>query len=184
MDVLIELVPVLLFVLAFKVYDIFVATAVLMVALTVQMAIAYFRQGRKLKNMQLATLVLVLVFGALTLLLRDQAFIQWKPTVLHAAVAVVLVVGLALKKNFLQMLLGQALEMPAAAWRGLTWMWAAYMALYAVLNAYIVMQYSLDDWVNFKVWGYGLFFAFIVVQGIYIYKHADLREEALDDQSG
>lgn len=177
MDVLIELVPVLLFVAAFKMYDIFIATAVLMVAISVQMVVSYFLQGKKLKKMQVVTWVLVIVFGAMTVLLRDQRFIQWKPTIMHMALALVLAGGLFFNRNFLQMLLGNALEMAAPAWRTLTWMWAAYMALYAVLNSYIVLLYSLESWMYFKIWGYGVLVAFLVVQGVFVYKHATLPEE-------
>lgn len=177
MDIVIELVPVLLFVLAFMAYDIFIATAVLMVAMSVQMVVCYFRQGRVLKKMQLATWVLVLVFGGLTLLLRDQRFIQWKPTVLHVAVAGVLWGGLLLRRNFLQILLGNALQMVDAAWRKLTWMWIAYMLLYAALNAFMVLAFSLQSWAYFKLWGYGVFAAFLLIQGVFVYRNAIFTDE-------
>lgn len=180
MDAVIELVPVLLFVAAFMMYDIFVATAVLMVAMSAQMAVCYFRQGRELKKMQLATWLLVLIFGGLTLVLRDQRFIQWKPTVLHLAVAVVLWGGLLFRHNFLHMLLGNALQMAEAAWRRLTWMWIAYMVLYAALNAYMVLAFSLKSWAYFKLWGYGVFAVFLVVQSVFVYRNATFPT---DDES-
>lgn len=184
MDIVIELVPVLLFVLALKMYGIFVATAVLMAAMSLQMAVCYFRQGRKLKKMQLATWVLVLVFGALTLLLRNKGFIQWKPTVLHLAVAVVLWAGLLLRQNFLHMLLGNALEMAEAAWRRLTWMWIAYMVLYAALNAYMVLAFSLESWGYFKLWGYGVFGAFLLIQGVFVYRNATFTADDAESGAG
>ena len=84
MKLLIDFFPILLFVGAYKLYDIYVGTAVLMAATVLQMGLIY-SIDRRLQMVQKITLVLVLVFGALTLALHDDRFIKWKPTVLYAA---------------------------------------------------------------------------------------------------
>jgi intracellular septation protein len=168
MKILIDFFPIALFFGAFKLYDIYVGTAVLMAATVVQMALIY-GMDRKLQAMHKVTLVLVLVFGALTLALHDDRFIKWKPTVLYAAMAI----GLAfaawvLHKNFLKILLGSQLELPDKVWRKLNVAWVAYCAFMAVINGYVVVYYSTEAWVSFKLWGYAFPLAFIIGQGVFI----------------
>ena len=127
---------------------------------------------RKLQAMHKITLVLILVFGALTLLLHDERFIKWKPTVLYAAMAFALAVALwGLKKNFLKLLLGSQLELPDPVWMRLNQAWIVYCVFMAALNAYVAALYSTADWVNFKLWGYAIPLVFIVAQGLYIARH-------------
>lgn len=171
MRFLIDFFPIALFVGAYKLADIYTATGVLMVATLVQTAIIY-AIDRKLQTLQKVTLVLVLVFGALTLALHDERFIKWKPTVLYASMAIVLAAALWVwKKNFLQILLGSQLSLPPAVWSRLTAVWIAYFLFMAGINAYVAAFYSTEDWVNFKLWGYIFPVLFIVGQGIYIARH-------------
>ena len=171
MKILIDFFPILLFFGAYKFYDIYVATGVLMAATVVQMALIY-AIDRKLQAMHKITLVLILVFGALTLLLHDERFIKWKPTVLYAAMAFALAVALwGLKKNFLKLLLGSQLELPDPVWMRLNQAWIVYCVFMAALNAYVAALYSTADWVNFKLWGYAIPLVFIVAQGLYIARH-------------
>jgi len=115
MKLLLDFFPILLFFGAFKLADIYVATGVLMAATVVQMAITYAIE-RRLQTMQKATLVLILLFGSLTLLLHDERFIKWKPTVLYGAMAIALAVALwGFRKNFLQTMLGAQLQLPRAS---------------------------------------------------------------------
>ena len=92
MKALLDFLPIVLFFGAYKFYDIYVATAVLMAATVAQIALVYAIE-RKVTAMQKITLALILVFGSLTLYLQDERFIKWKPTVLYAAIAVALAVA-------------------------------------------------------------------------------------------
>jgi intracellular septation protein len=171
MKILIDFFPIALFFGAFKLYDIYVGTAVLMGATVLQMAVIY-GMDRKLQLMHKVTLVLVLLFGTLTLVLQDDRFIKWKPTVLYAAMAIGLAITVwGMRKNFLKLLLGSQLELPDAIWRKLNVAWVGYCAFMALINAYVVMNYSTEVWVSFKLWGYAFPLAFIVGQGIYISPH-------------
>lgn len=175
MRFLIDFFPILLFFGAYKLHDIYLATGVLMAATVVQTGLIY-ALDKKLQTIHKVTLVLVLVFGALTLVLQDDRFIKWKPTVLYGGMAVVL--GAALwgwRKNFLQMLLGSQLRLPDAVWSRLTVAWVAYFLFMAALNAYVAAFYSTDTWVDFKLWGYIFPVVFIVGQGLYVARH--LRDE-------
>ena len=150
-----------------------------MAATLVQTGIIY-AIDRKLQTLQKVTLMLVLVFGVLTLVLHDERFIKWKPTVLYASMAIVLGAALWIwKKNFLQMLLGSQLSLPGAVWGRLTVIWIGYFLFMAGINAYVAAFYSTEDWVNFKLWGYAFPLAFILAQGVYISRHLQS-----DDQPG
>lgn len=171
MKILIDFFPILLFFGAYKFYDIYVATAVLMAATVLQTGLMY-AIDRKLQTMQKITLALILVFGTLTLALHDDRFIKWKPTVLYAAMAVALAVALwAMKKNYLKLLLGSQLELPDAVWMRLNVAWIVYCTFMAALNAYVAAFYSTEAWVNFKLWGYAFPLIFIVGQGLYIARY-------------
>ena len=171
MKLLIDFFPILLFFGAFKYYDIYVGTAVLMAATVVQTALIYW-MDRRLQTMHKITLALVLLFGTLTLTLHDDRFIKWKPTVLYAAMAIGLAVSIwVMKKNFLKILLGSQLALPEAVWKKLNLIWVGYCIFMAAINGYVAAYYSTEDWVNFKLWGYAFPLAFIVAQGFYIAPH-------------
>lgn len=175
MRFLIDFFPIGLFVAAYKLYDIYVATAVLMAATVVQTGVIY-AIDRKLQTIHKVTLVLVLVFGALTIYLHDERFIKWKPTVLYASMAIVLAAALWIwKKNFLQVLLGSQLSLPDAVWFRLTLIWIGYFFFMAAINAYVAAFYTTEQWVNFKLWGYVFPVIFIVGQGLYIARY--LKED-------
>ena len=177
MKFLLDFFPIVLFVVAYRVQDIYLATAVLMGATVLQSAVMYAKD-RKLSMLQKATLGLILVFGSLTLSLHDDRFIKWKPTVLYTAMAVVL--GAAQwfwDRNFLKIMLGTQLPLPDAVWRRLTHAWVAYFLFMAASNAYVAALYSTDTWVNFKLWGYVFPVAFILGQGFYIAKYLQADDE-------
>ncbi len=176
MKTLLDFLPILLFFGAFKLYDIYVATAVLMAATTAQMALLY-AMNRRLEPLHKITLAMILGFGTLTLALHDERFIKWKPTVLYAAMAVGLAVALwAFRKNFLKLLLGSQLTLPEPVWLRLNLAWIVYCAFMAAINAYVALNFSTEAWVDFKLWGYVFPLAFLLGQALYITPH--LRSES------
>ena len=178
MKILLDFLPILLFFGAFKLADIYVATGVLMAATVVQMAITYAIE-RRLQTMQKATLVLILVFGTLTLVLQDDRFIKWKPTVLYGAMSLAMAVALlGFRKNFLHMMLGSQLTLPPQVWRNLSVAWIGYCLFMSALNAYVAVYFSTEAWINFKLWGYVFPLAFLLAQALYISPH--LRSDAPD----
>jgi len=171
MKILIDFFPILLFFGAYKFYDIYVGTAVLMAATVVQMSLIY-GIDRKLLVIHKITLALILTFGTLTLVLQDDRFIKWKPTVLYAAMAIGLAVAIwVMKKNFLKLLLGSQMALPEPVWQRLNVVWVVYCVFMSLLNAYVVAYYSTEVWVNFKLWGYAFPLIFIVGQGFYISRY-------------
>ena len=176
MKIVIDFLPIVLFVGAYKLYDIYVATGVLMAATVVQMALIY-TIDRKLTTMHKITLLLILVFGSLTLVLQNELFIKWKPTVLYLAMAIGLSIALwTAKKNFLKLMLGSQLELPDPVWMRLNVVWISYCLFMAVINGYVAAYFSTEAWVNFKLWGYVFPLAFIIGQGLYIAPHLKAEE--------
>jgi intracellular septation protein len=175
MKILIDFFPILLFFGAYKLYGIYVGTGVLMAATVVQCGLIY-ALDRKLQTMHKITLALVLAFGTLTLVLHDERFIKWKPTVLYGAMAVGLAVALwGRRSNFLKLLLGSQLSLPDPVWMRLNQVWVLYCLFMAALNAYVATYFSTEAWVDFKLWGYAFPLVFLIGQGIYIAPH--LREQ-------
>ncbi len=180
MKILIDFFPILLFFGAYKFLDIYAATATLMAATAVQMGLIY-ALDKKLQTIHKITLALVLVFGSLTLILQDERFIKWKPTVLYGAMAIALAFALwAMRKNFLKLLLGSQLSLPEPVWLRLNWAWILYCAFMSAINAYVAAFFSTDAWVNFKLWGYVFPLVFIVAQGFYIAPHLGDSEKKPD----
>jgi intracellular septation protein len=171
MKLLIDFFPILIFFVTYKVWGIYAATAAIMAA-TVLQTLWIWKTEKKLQTLHKLTLGLVLVFGALTLFLQDERFIKIKPTLLYTAMAVALWATMAFwRKNPLQVLLGQQLPLPDQVWHRLSWAWVFYCLFMAAINAYVAWQFSTDDWVDFKLWGYVFPLVFLLGQGAYLMKH-------------
>lgn len=157
MQFLADYFPLILFFVAFKLRGIFVATGVAIAASIVQ--IAYFRWRRgKVAAVHWMSFAIIAVFGGATLLLHDETFIKWKPTVLYWLFALVLATGrVGFHKNLIAALL-KDLTLPDPVWSRLTWAWVVFLAAMGVANLYVAAHFTTDAWVNFKVWGgIGLF---------------------------
>jgi len=176
MKFLFDLFPVILFFIAFKVTDIYVATGVAIAATFVQVGWLALR-GRKIDPMLWASLGIIVVFGGATLLLQDETFIKWKPTVLYWLFAAVLSGGLLAGKNFLRALLKEQMQLPDDAWSRLTWSWTGFFAFMGAANLFVAYNFSTDTWVNFKLFGgMGLMFAFVLAQAMFLAKYVEERK--------
>src|SRR5664279_591114 len=119
MKFLFDLFPVILFFIAFKFGGIYVATSVAIAATFIQIAWVWFRH-RKVDTMLWVSLAIITVFGGMTLILHDETFIKWKPTVLYWSFAAALAIStLMLKKNLIRTLLAEQFELPEVIWKRL-----------------------------------------------------------------
>ena len=182
---LFDLFPLLLFFVAYRFADIYVATGVAMVAAIGQ--IAYIRfTGQKIEPMHWINLVVIVVFGGATLWLQNEAFIKWKPTVLYWLFGGILLGSQWLfGKNLLQKLLAGKVELADAGWRGLNWSWSGFFLFAGALNLFVAFSgfFSESAWVNFKVFGLmGLLVAFVITQSLWLSKHmiADETQAAME----
>ncbi|MGY8526872.1 septation protein A [Paracidovorax citrulli] len=187
MKFLFDLFPVILFFVAFKVSGIFAATAVAIAATIVQIGWVWLRH-RKVEPMQWISLLIIVVFGGATLLLHNETFIKWKPTVLYWLFAGALLVSVAgWRKNLIRAMMEKQMSLPDPVWGRLNTAWAAFFAIMGVLNLWVAYQFSTDLWVNFKLFGsMGLMLVFIVGQSVWLSRHMnqaddqELRREARD----
>lgn len=169
MKLLLDFFPIILFFVAFKVWGIYEATAVAIVATAAQ--IAWFRWSTgKVEPMQWMSLGVILLFGGATIALQNETFIKWKPTVLYWLMGGVLIGGqLLFRKNLLKSLLGGQMALPDGAWRILNWSWSGFFIFMGVLNLWVAYTFDTDTWVNFKLFGgLGLMAVFVLGQAIYL----------------
>jgi intracellular septation protein len=173
MDFLIDLVPALPFLLvAFNVFDMFVATKLAIGLAVLQLVASRWRYGH-VKRMHMITFAAIVVFGGVTLFLHDDYFIKIKPTVLNWSFALVfLCAPIFFKKNLLKMMLAEKLQMPDFAWNRLNLMWVTYFFGIGAANLYVANNFSQEIWGKFRVFGmYGALLVFMVIQGFYVYRH-------------
>ncbi len=174
MKFLFDLFPVILFFVAFKLADIYVATGVAIVATLAQIAWVRLR-GRRVESMLWASFAIVAVFGGATLLLQDETFIKWKPTVLYWLFSAVIGGGaFFFRKNMIRSILGEQVSMPDAIWARLNWSWAGFFLCMGFANLYFAFNYPTEVWVNFKLFGgMGLMFAFVIGQALLLARHLE-----------
>jgi len=170
MKLLFDLFPVILFFVAFKFQGIYVATAIAIAATIAQIAWTKFRHGK---------VDIIGVFGGATLLLHDETFIKWKPTVLYWLFSVILLFSnLLFNKNLMRALLHEKIALPLHIWNRLNLSWSLFFAVLGFINLYVAFNYSTDSWVNFKLFGFtGLMAVFILAQSAWLAKYVDEKKE-------
>jgi intracellular septation protein len=202
MKLLFDLVPVILFFATFKYYGsnpegaaalvasllgsavldvkqapILLATIVVIVATMAQIAWVHFRHG-KVDKMLWVSLVLVTVFGGMTLIFQDETFIKWKPTILYWAFAGSMAfAALVLRKNPIKAMLGEQMTLPEPVWGKVNLSWIAFFLFMGVLNLIVAFNFSTDVWVNFKLFGgMGLLLLFVLGQGLMLSKYVEDKQ--------
>ena len=153
---------------------IILATAVAILASVAQIGYLLAR-SKKIDPMLWVSLVVILVFGGMTIYFNSETFIKWKPTVLYWCFALALLGGkFILGKNLLRTLMKGQLDLPERIWWHLCYAWIAFFALMGIVNLYVAFAggFTTKTWVNFKVFGgLGLTFAFVLAQGMYLSKY-------------
>src|SRR6201985_2343346 len=147
-----ELGPLIVFFVFNAKYHLFVATGAFMVAIVAAMVASYV-VTRHVPMMARVTVIIVLVFGTLTLVLHDETFIKVKPTIIYSLFALVLGGGLLFGRSFIAVMFHQMLNLTPQGWRILPLRWALFFAGMAVLNEVVWRTQTTDFWVNFKVFG-------------------------------
>ncbi len=182
MKMLVDFLPVALFFIVYKMEDIYVATAVLIIASAIQTVGVRLWKG-KFEQSHVITLVLVAAFGGLTLFLHDEMFIKWKPSVINWLFAAVFLGSMWIgKQNIIQRMLGGQVELPQDVWAKLNVAWALFFIFLGFLNLYVVYNYDTDTWVNFKLFGLmGLTIVFIIGQSLYMAKYIQAAEQPTEE---
>nr|VFJ96597.1 MAG: intracellular septation protein [Candidatus Kentron sp. H]VFJ97994.1 MAG: intracellular septation protein [Candidatus Kentron sp. H]VFK03133.1 MAG: intracellular septation protein [Candidatus Kentron sp. H] len=145
------------------------ATAVAILAGFAQVGITWFGD-RRVENMQVITLALLVLLGGATLMFQEEMFIKWKPTAVNWLFALVFwgspFVG---GKTLVQRMMEKNIQLPPGAWARLNGSWVIFFLVMGALNLYVVYHFSTEFWVNFKLFGLiGLTLAFVIGQSLYL----------------
>lgn len=155
---------------------IFLATAVLMLATPIAIAISWVLT-RSLPAMPIVTLVIVTIFGALTLYFQNDLFIKLKPTILNTLFGLALLGGLVFGKSLLRIVMDTALQLDEEGWRKLTFRWGLFFLFLALVNEIVWRNFSESFWVGFKFWGMtSLTMLFVLSQTPLIMRHTEESE--------
>jgi len=182
MQLLLDYIPIVIFILAYFYRDIFFATAVLMVAMPIVLALQWLLT-KKLNRIYAASTALVLVLGGFTLAFRNPTFLYWKPTVLNWAFALAFLgsqwIG---QKPFVKRMLGSAADLKDEQWIRLNQIWVAFFIFVGAVNLYVAYSFSEAFWVKFKLFGMlGITLAFVIIQSIWLTLIAQKNESASTD---
>lgn len=171
MKLLADFLPVILFFVAYKVADIYVATGVAIVAAIVH--IAYLKWSKQtVKPIHWIGLIFILIFGSLTILLKDEYWIKIKWTLFYGLMGSVILVATWRGKNPLKSVLGNEIQLPPEAWKKFSYSWGWFFLTLAVLNQYFASTLSLDAWVKVKVFGgMAATFVFAIGQALWLAKY-------------
>ena len=201
MKILFDLFPVILFFVTFKLagknpeaaqalvaaigyqaeplqLPVLLSTAAAIAATIGQVLWVKWRHG-KVDTMLWVSFGIIALFGGATLLLHDETFIKWKPTVLYWVFAATLVFSNWLfKKNLMRALLQEKLILPTRVWNHVNLGWSLFFAVLGVLNLYVAFNFSTDAWVNFKLFGVtGMMLIFVLLQAMVLAKYVEEDKE-------
>ena len=155
------------------------ATAATIAATIVQITWVKWHHG-KVDTMLWVSFALIAVLGGATLLLHDENFIKWKPTALYWVFAATLLFSnLFFKKNLMRTMLHEKLTLPTKVWNRVNLSWSLFFVLLGVVNLYVAFNFSIDAWVNFKLFGAtGMMLVFVLLQAMMLAKYMDEEKES------
>lgn len=191
MKFLFDFFPIALFFITFKFYDnpeegVLAATAVAIIATILQVFI-FWLKNKRIEKMHVITLVLIIVLGGATLILKDPFFIKWKPTAVNWLFAIAFLgsqfVG---EKPFVKRMMSHAVELPESVWMRLNLAWVIFFTAMGFANLYVAFNFDLDIWVDFKTYGMlGMTLVFVVLQALFLAKHMTEvpAESTLEDKA-
>jgi len=171
MKFFIDLLPVIIFFVVYKYTDIFYATFSAIIV-SIFLAITTYLIKKKIEKMVLINTLLITILGGLTILLKDNTFIMWKPTAIYWLFALVLIASqLLFKKNLMKQMLGKQVKLQDHAWNHISMNVIIFMIGIGILNLYVAFNFDENTWVNFKLFGITfLLFIFMIYLALYISK--------------
>lgn len=182
MQLLLDYIPIIVFILAYFYKDIFFATGVLMVVMPIVLFVQWLIT-KKLNRIYAASTALVLILGGFTLAFRNPTFLYWKPTVLNWAIAIAFFgsqwIG---EKTFVQRMLGSAAELGREQWIRLNQIWVVFFLFVGSVNLYVAYNFSEAFWVKFKLFGMlGITILFVIIQSVWLTLATQKNESASSD---
>ena len=182
MQLLVDYIPIVVFILAYFYKDIFFATGVLMAVMPVVLLLQWL-MTKKINKIYAASTALVLVLGGATLAFRNPTFLYWKPPVLNWLIAIVFLGSQWLgEKTVVQRMLGNAAELSPNQWIRLNQIWVTFFIIVGGVNLYVAYSFSEAFWVKFKLFGMlGLTLVFVIIQSIWLTLATQKNAPAAED---
>ena len=176
--IIFDFLPLILFFIALKLGDIYIATKVAMAATVLQIIWLKVKRQR-IEASHWLNLIVIVLFGGLTIYLQDENFIKWKPTVLYWIFALIIAGALLISNNnLIKRLMGTQITLPEPVWTKLAYSWSAFFALMGILNLFVAFSgyFTIDQWATFKVFGLTiLLIVFVIGQSLVLAKY--MRDE-------
>ncbi|STX51625.1 intracellular septation protein [Legionella busanensis] len=185
MKLLFDFFPVFLFFIGYKLFGIYVATAIAMVASLLQVILFRLRHQRY-EKMHLFSLAIILVLGGATLFFHNPWFIKWKPTGIYWLTALVFLLSpVFATKPLIQKIMDSNISLPTKIWYRLNYAWSFFFIIMGTANIYVAYHYDTNVWVNFKLFGgAGLTLIFVFLQALYLTRHVlDKEKESQSSDS-
>lgn len=172
MKAFLEFIPLIAFFIASKNYGILAGAGALLIATIAIYAIFLVMQKGRLEKQQWVVLLLTVVFCGLSLLLHDDIFLKWKSTVINGVFALALIISILIKKPLLKLAMKTVFRLSPSGWNKLTFAWAIYFILMAILQYYFAFHTSEQTWINFKTYGWlPIMLVFMIGQFVFLKNH-------------
>ena len=166
MKQLFEFFPLIIF---FVVYyksdkDLYLSITAVIIATLISLVALYIKE-RKISTMMLVSTVILIVFGGLSIFLKNDIFFKMKPTIINALFAIILIGSTFFNKPVLKLLLNSSMKLTDQGWSLMNKLWSGFFIFLALLNEIVWRTQTTDVWVNFKVFGImGITIIFTIVQ--------------------
>ncbi|QCI18818.1 septation protein A [Buchnera aphidicola] len=169
MQKLLNLLPIIIFFICYKTYDIFIASKFLII-ISGLTCILHWIIYKKIDQINLISFIFITIFGSLTIFFHDSQFIKWKITIIYMFFCIVLLTSQFIKKKpIIQIFLEKNIELSNMYWKKINFFWALFFLFCSILNIYIALYFSEETWVDFKVFGLTILMFFsILTTSIYI----------------
>lgn len=181
MKILSDFIAIILFFATYNITKNMVTATIVAVVVGLLQAAYIFYKHKKLEPMQWVSLLLIVVFGGLTIWLHDRTFIMLKPTILSWMMASVMLVAQLMGKNGLRLVLKNEIVLPENIWTRLSYAWIVFFFLLGLLNLAIAYPFTLEReaiWINFKFYGYlPITIAFVMAQALYLMRYLPKEKE-------
>ena len=144
--------------------DLYLSITAVIIATLISLVALYIKE-RKISTMMLVSTVILVVFGGLSIFLKNDIFFKMKPTIINALFAIILIGSTFFNKPVLKMLLNSSMKLTDQGWSLMNKLWSGFFIFLALLNEIVWRTQTTDVWVNFKVFGImGITIVFTIVQ--------------------
>ena len=144
--------------------DLYLSITAVIIATLISLVALYIKE-RKISTMMLVSTVILIVFGGLSIFLKNDIFFKMKPTIINTLFAIILIGSTFFNKPVLEMLLNSSMKLTDQGWSWMNKLWSGFFIFLALLNEIVWRTQTTDVWVNFKVFGImGITIVFTIVQ--------------------